>query len=157
MNGLPFLQHLIIVPVLLPMLVGALLIPVNQNRHQLKFACSLASAVLLWLLSVALLRLADAAGLRPVAEGFADRGYLPDGGLVPRSDPRALVRDPAEVARRVIRMAAEREAVAVDGSVVRLDVESVCLHGDTDGAVALAVAVRAALADARIDVAAFAP
>ena len=59
MNGLPFLQHLIIVPVLLPMLVGALLIPVNQNRHQLKFACSLASAVLLWLLSVALLRLAD--------------------------------------------------------------------------------------------------
>jgi UPF0271 protein len=47
--------------------------------------------------------------------------------------------------------------VAVDGSVVRLDVESVCLHGDTDGAVALAVAVRAALADARIDVAAFAP
>ena len=54
----------------------------------------------------ALLRLADAAGLRPVAEGFADRGYLPDGGLVPRSDPRALVRDPAEVARRVIRMAA---------------------------------------------------
>ena len=61
MNGLPFLQHLIIVPVLLPMLVGALLIPVNQNRHQLKFACSLASAVLLWLLSVALLRLADIA------------------------------------------------------------------------------------------------
>ena len=105
----------------------------------------------------ALLRLADAAGLRPVAEGFADRGYLPDGGLVPRSDPRALVRDPAEVARRVIRMAAEREVVAVDGSVVRLDVESVCLHGDTDGAVALAAAVRAALADARIDVAAFAP
>ena len=68
MNGLPFLQHLIIVPVLLPMLVGALLIPVNQNRHQLKFACSLASAVLLWLLSVALLRLADRLyGKRPDA------------------------------------------------------------------------------------------
>lgn len=58
MNGLPFLQHLIIVPVLLPMLVGALLIPVNQNRHQLRLACSLASTMLLWLLSVALLRLA---------------------------------------------------------------------------------------------------
>jgi UPF0271 protein len=105
----------------------------------------------------ALLRLADAAGLRAVAEGFADRGYLPDGGLVPRSEAGALVTEPAEVARRVVRMASEREVVAVDGSVVRLDVESVCLHGDTDGAVALAAAVRAALADARIDVAAFAP
>jgi UPF0271 protein len=95
--------------------------------------------------------------LRAVAEGFADRGYLPDGGLVPRSEAGALVTEPAEVARRVVRMASEREVVAVDGSVVRLDVESVCLHGDTDGAVALAAAVRAALADARIDVAAFAP
>ena len=59
MNTLPWLQHLIVVPVLLPLLVGALLIPVNQNRHTLKFAMSLTSSVLLWLVAVALLVMAD--------------------------------------------------------------------------------------------------
>ena len=59
MNTLPWLQHLIVVPVLLPLLVGALLIPVNQNRHTLKFAMSLTSSVLLWLVAVALLLMAD--------------------------------------------------------------------------------------------------
>ena len=59
MNTLPWMQHLIVVPVLLPLLVGALLIPVNQNRHTLKFAMSLASSVLLWLVAVALLLMAD--------------------------------------------------------------------------------------------------
>ena len=59
MTTLPWLQHLIVVPVLLPLLVGALLIPVNQNRHTLKFAMSLTSSVLLWLVAVALLVLAD--------------------------------------------------------------------------------------------------
>ena len=105
----------------------------------------------------ALLRLAEAAGLRAVAEGFADRGYLPDGRLVPRSEPEALVTDPAEVARRVVVMAEEQTVVAVDGTVVRLDVESVCLHGDTPGAGELAASVRAALADAGLAVSPFAP
>ena len=59
MTTLPWLQHLIVAPVLLPLLVGALLIPVNQNRHTLKFAMSLASSVLLWLVAVALLLMAD--------------------------------------------------------------------------------------------------
>lgn len=60
MNALPWLQHLIVVPVLLPLLVGALLIPVNQSRHQLKFVFSLGSAVLLWLVAIALLLQVDA-------------------------------------------------------------------------------------------------
>ncbi|MCK6388104.1 MAG: cation:proton antiporter, partial [Zoogloea sp.] len=59
MSALPWMQHLIVVPVLLPLLVGALLIPVNQNRHGLKFATSAVSGVLLWLLSLALLQMAD--------------------------------------------------------------------------------------------------
>ena len=59
MTTLPWLQHLIVAPVLLPLLVGALLIPVNQNRHTLKFAMSLTSSVLLWLVAVALLLMAD--------------------------------------------------------------------------------------------------
>lgn len=103
-----------------------------------------------------LLRTAETAGLRPVAEGFADRGYTADGGLVPRREPGALVHDPAEVARRAVRMAVEGTVVAVDGSTVPAAVESICVHGDTPGAVALAQAVRTALADAGAALAPFA-
>ncbi|RBY95946.1 LamB/YcsF family protein [Blastococcus sp. TF02-8] len=103
-----------------------------------------------------LLREATDAGLRTVAEGFADRGYTAEGTLVPRSDPGALVHDPAEVARRAVRMAAEGTVVAVDGSTVPMTVGSVCVHGDTPGAVELARSVRGALAGAGIDVRPFA-
>ncbi len=98
----------------------------------------------------ALLRVAEAAGLRPVAEGFADRGYTPDGGLVPRREPGALVHGPAEVAARAVRMAVEGTVLAVDGSTVRAGVASICVHGDTPGAVDLARAVRTALGDAGV-------
>jgi UPF0271 protein len=104
----------------------------------------------------ALLRAATDAGLRTVTEGFADRGYTPSGTLVPRRDPGALVHDPAQVAARAVRMAAEGVVEAVDGSVVPVAVESVCVHGDTPGAVELARAVRAALAEAGLGPAPFA-
>ncbi len=104
----------------------------------------------------ALLRAAERAGLRTVAEGFADRGYTADGALVPRRDPGALVHDPAQVAARAVRMAAEGEVEAVDGTVVPVSVESVCVHGDTPGAVELARGVRAALAEAGLAPAHFA-
>jgi UPF0271 protein len=93
----------------------------------------------------ALLRAAEEAGLRTVGEGFADRGYTSAGTLVPRREAGALVHDAATVAERAVRMAAEGEVVAVDGTRVRVQVESVCVHGDTPGAVGLARAVRAAL------------
>jgi 5-oxoprolinase (ATP-hydrolysing) subunit A len=104
----------------------------------------------------ALLRAAEEAGLRPVPEGFADRGYTAAGGLVPRGGPGALVHDPAEVARRAVRMAVEGTVLAVDGSTVRADVTSICVHGDTPGAVELARAVRSALTDAGVVLAPFA-
>jgi UPF0271 protein len=104
----------------------------------------------------ALLRTAEAAGLRTVAEGFADRGYTPAGTLVPRREPGALVHEPEAVAARAVRMAAEGVVEAVDGSDVPVEVESVCVHGDTPGAVALARAVRAALAAAGLGPAPFA-
>ncbi|MBY8875591.1 LamB/YcsF family protein [Micromonospora sp. PLK6-60] len=97
-----------------------------------------------------LAQLAVGAGLRVVAEGFADRGYLPNGSLVPRTAPGALVADPEEVAVRAVRMATEHTVVAVDGSVIPCQVESVCLHGDSPGAVAAAELVRAALLDAGV-------
>jgi UPF0271 protein len=104
--------------------------------------------------SSALLRAAHAAGLRSVTEGFADRAYLPSGRLVPRSRPDALVVDAGDVAARAVRMASG-EIVAVDGSVLTARVESICVHGDTPGAVALATAVRRGLSRAGIPVAAF--
>jgi UPF0271 protein len=103
----------------------------------------------------ALLRAAADAGLRTVAEGFADRGYRADGTLVPRREPGALVHDAAQVAARAVRMAAEGVVEAVDGTTVPVAVESVCVHGDTPGAVELARAVRAALAAAGLGPAAF--
>ncbi|MEU5695523.1 5-oxoprolinase subunit PxpA [Actinosynnema sp. NPDC020468] len=92
-----------------------------------------------------LLAHADSAGLRPVREAFADRGYTPQGTLVPRSQPGALLTGTEAVVAHVLRLALEGEVVAVDGTVLRVEVDSVCLHGDTPGAVAHARAVRDAL------------
>lgn len=104
----------------------------------------------------ALLRRAGEAGLRAVPEAFADRGYAADGTLVPRSAPGALVTDAGEVAARVVRLVREGVVASVDGVDIAVTAESVCLHGDTPGAVALARAVRAALADAAVEITAFA-
>jgi len=104
----------------------------------------------------ALLRLADAAGLTTVAEGFADRGYTPQGTLVSRREPGALVEDAGEVAARAVRMVVEGVVVAVDGTAVDLQVQSLCVHGDTPGAVGLARAVRTALEEAGVRLAPFA-
>jgi UPF0271 protein len=104
----------------------------------------------------ALLRAAADAGLHPVREGFADRGYTPEGTLVPRREAGALVHDPEAVVSRAIRMVIEGVVVAVDGTQVPVAVESVCVHGDTPGAVGLARAVRTALGDAGLRVTSFA-
>jgi 5-oxoprolinase (ATP-hydrolysing) subunit A len=92
-----------------------------------------------------LLRAAEEAGLRAVPEFFVDRGYTPDGTLVRRSEPGALLHDPGEVAERVRRLLAEGVVRAVDGSDVAVRAESACVHGDSPGAVAMAEAVRRAL------------
>ena len=102
----------------------------------------------------AVVRAARSAGLPFVREAFLDRGYLPDGRLVPRSEPGALLHDPVVVADRAVRLARDGEVEAVDGSMVRVEVASLCLHGDSPGAVAMAHAVRAALDAAGVEVAA---
>jgi UPF0271 protein len=113
------------------------------------------SLAVLGLPGSALLARAGRAGLRVVPEGFADRGYTAEGTLLPRGRTGALIDDPALVAQRAVRMAVDGVVVAVDGSRVAVDVESICLHGDTPGAVGLARSVRAELAAAGIAVAAF--
>ncbi|SIR67074.1 LamB/YcsF family protein [Williamsia sterculiae] len=100
-------------------------------------------------------RAASAAGLRVVTEAFADRAYLPDGSLVSRREPGAVLTDTSIIVERVLRMVRDHTVVAVDGSAVPVDPESICLHGDTPSAVAHAHAVRTALADADVQVAAF--
>jgi UPF0271 protein len=111
---------------------------------------------LLGLPGSALLRAAEEVGLTPVNEGFADRGYTPDGRLVPRAEPGALVTDADAVVERSVRMVASGEVVAVDGSVLAMTVSSLCLHGDTPGAAELARRVRQALEAAGVDVRPFA-
>lgn len=94
------------------------------------------------------------AGLRVLPEGFVDRLYEPDGRLVSRRLPGAVLTDPEDVAARAVRLVRDGEVVARDGSVLRLEVETVCLHGDTPGAAQLVRRVRAALEAAGIQVAA---
>ena len=103
-----------------------------------------------------LLEFADAHGMELVAEAFADRAYLPDGTLVARSDPGAVITDPATVAARAVSIAVEHRVTAIDGSEVRIEARSICVSGDSPGAVAIARAVRAGLQDASVNIHAFA-
>jgi UPF0271 protein len=96
--------------------------------------------------------LATAAGVRVFAEFFADRGYRSDGRLVPRSEPDAVIEDAAAVSARVRRLVAEGWVRSVDGDRVDLRADSVCVHGDTQGAAELARAVRRAIEESGCDV-----
>jgi UPF0271 protein len=104
----------------------------------------------------ALLSFAAEAGHPVFHEAFADRAYLPDGSLVPRSADGALLVDAGEIAERAVRLAIHGEVEAVDGTVVRLQPHSLCLHGDTPGSVETAAAVRRALEAAGVELEPFA-
>ncbi len=104
----------------------------------------------------AVLRLAAEAGLTTVAEAFADRGYTPQATLVPRSQPGAVLHDEAEVADRVVRMVTEGVVRASDGNDVAVAARSVCVHGDSPNAVAMARRIRAAVQERGIELKAFA-
>ncbi|MCW2538771.1 MAG: hypothetical protein JWN95_496 [Frankiales bacterium] len=99
--------------------------------------------------------LAEQAALTVVAEVFADRGYLPDGTLAPRSHALGLLDDPAIIAARAVGMVVEHQVSAVDGTVLTVAPDSVCVHGDTPGAVQIAEQVRAALLAAGATIAPF--
>ncbi|QHC67428.1 5-oxoprolinase subunit PxpA [Rathayibacter sp. VKM Ac-2759] len=108
---------------------------------------------LLGLASSAVERAAASAGLRFLREAFVDRGYRADGSLVPRGEAGAVLSDPALVASRAVRMVVEGVVAVGTGELVAVDVDSLCVHGDSPGALAMAEAVRAALADAGVDLA----
>ncbi|MFV0405926.1 MAG: LamB/YcsF family protein [Propioniciclava sp.] len=100
----------------------------------------------------ALLHYAADAGLRPVAEAFADRAYAADGTLVPRAVSGAVLEDPVVVAERSVALAQHQRVTTLDGVQIPMVAESLCVHGDTPGAVVLARAVRTALDNAGVSV-----
>lgn len=90
----------------------------------------------------AFLSAAERLGLRTIPEAFADRAYTPDGRLVSRREPGAVLDDADEISHRVASMVRDGTVPAVDGTTIRIHVESVCVHGDSPGAVQIAAAVR---------------
>jgi UPF0271 protein len=110
------------------------------------------SLIMLGLPSSELIRAGEKLGLQVVAEAFADRAYEPDGQLVSRRKPGAVIHDPDAVVARVVRMAREGVAAAVDGSAVRLNAGTICTHGDTPGAHELVKRIRAGLEKAGVAV-----
>ncbi|MFE3836550.1 LamB/YcsF family protein [Pseudogemmobacter sonorensis] len=105
--------------------------------------------------SAGLLR-AQAAGLATMGEAFADRAYEAEGALVSRRAPGAVLHDPALIARRMVRLVREGVVEAIDGTPLRIAAGSICLHGDSPDAVAIARHLRAALLAEGIAIAAFA-
>ena len=111
---------------------------------------------LLTLPGSAAMQAAGAAGIEAVGEGFADRAYTAEGRLQSRREPGAVLHDPDQVAARALRMATEGRVETVGGGEVAVEIRSLCIHGDTPGAVAMAKAVRAALDRAGVRLEAFA-
>ncbi|WP_454131737.1 LamB/YcsF family protein [Microbacterium lacticum] len=112
--------------------------------------------VLLGLAGGVVLDVASRAGLQVAAEAFADRAYQPDGQLVSRTQEGAVLHDPAAVAERMVRLADEGVIRAIDGTDVRVDARSICVHGDSPGSIAMAAETKRMLHDAGITIAPFA-
>ena len=96
--------------------------------------------------------MAEGLGFRTIREAYADRAYQPDGLLVPRALPGSVLHDPRVIAERAVRLAQHGEIVAVDGGSITTTARSLCIHGDTPDAVAIARAVRSALSGAGVEV-----
>lgn len=103
----------------------------------------------------ALVRAGEAAGLKLVNEVFADRAYEDDAQLVSRSKPGAVLHDAAMIAKRVVRMVQDGAIVAASGKVIKVKIDTVCVHGDTPGAVEIAKVVRSELKNNGIEIAPF--
>ena len=126
-------------------------------------ACAIATAIkavdpelyFVVLANSALVRAGEAAGLKLIHEVFADRAYEDDAQLVARSKPGAVLHDGNMIAQRVVRMVQDSAIVAASGKLIKVKIDTVCVHGDTPGAVEIARSVRAELNRNGIDVAPF--
>lgn len=100
------------------------------------------SLVLMGLANAPILDLASKAGLSVVAEAFADRAYTPDGQLVSRREKGAVLHDADQIADRMVQLARQGTLEAIDGSVIKIEAQSICVHGDSPGAVDIAREIR---------------
>ena len=140
---------------------GALYNTITLHRDQARAVATAVHSLdpqlpVLGLSGSAFLDEAQQLGLRTVAEAFADRAYTPEGRLVSRREPGAVLHDPAEIADRVAGMVRDGRVRAVDGDLIPVTVESVCVHGDSPGAVQIARAVRDRLTTAGVEIRPFA-
>jgi 5-oxoprolinase (ATP-hydrolysing) subunit A len=132
----------------------------NQAARDLDLAIAIATAVreqsptlcFVGLAGSALLEAGRQVGLRVAAEAFADRAYEPDGSLAPRTAPGAVLDRPDAAAGQALTIVRDGHVIANDGSRIAIDADTLCLHGDTPGALVIAVAVRRALEAADIRV-----
>ncbi len=126
---------------------GALYNTIAQDKRQATDVINAMKAidpslVLLALAGSPLIGWARDAGLTVVAEAFADRGYTPRGALVPRREPGAVLHEKNQIAQRMLTLVRSGVIEAVDGSMVRVEADSICVHGDSPGAVAIARTLR---------------
>jgi 5-oxoprolinase (ATP-hydrolysing) subunit A len=130
----------------------------NQAARESAVAQAVASGVARWRRDVVLVGLAGSpmldvfrgAGFAVAAEAFADRRYEPDGSLRSRKFADALILNPAEAAAQALRIAENGSAIAQDGTEIRIQAQTICIHGDTPGAVKIAAAVAQRLTDAGV-------
>ena len=97
-------------------------------------------------------RIGKEVGLRVVLEAFPDRAYTAEGTLVTRKHPGAVIKEPEQVAERALKMAREGKVIAIDGTEIHLEAETLCVHGDTPGAVNLVKQIRERLEKEGIEV-----
>ena len=112
--------------------------------------------VLMGLAGAQVLAQAAKAGLKTVAEAFADRAYTPQGTLVSRREAGAVLHDPELIAARMLRLATDGVIEAADGSTLQLQADSICVHGDSPGAVAISARIRQVLLEGGVEIAPFA-
>jgi UPF0271 protein len=132
----------------------------NQAVHDRELARAIASGVARWRTDVVLVGLADSpmldifreAGFPVAAEAFADRSYEPNGTLRSRKHADALIRDPAEAVRQALSIVEKGEVVACDGTRVAINAQTICIHGDTPGALQIAAQVARTLREASVNV-----
>ena len=97
-------------------------------------------------------KIGEKIGLRVAYEAFPDRAYTPEGTLVSRRQPGAVIKDPEVVAQRALMMAKEGKVVAIDGTEITLQAETLCVHGDTPGAIDLVKKIRETLTESGVQV-----
>ena len=139
---------------------GALYNTIAQDKRQAMDVITAMKAidpslVLMALAGAPLIDWARDAGLTVVAEAFADRGYTPQGALVSRREPGAVLHDEQLIAQRMLTLVREGVIEAVDGSMVRVEADSICVHGDSPGAVAIARIIRQRFEQEGVKIASF--